>query len=222
MNDIEQQSEPHSDQHERRNEQHEQQSEPTALERALAGYRPLITPPRLAGAQVVYAVEDTAVGRILLAARADGTLLASSFAADDDRVAALLDRLARWVSPSVLRGGQVLDRPRRELTEYLAGRRRRFEVPVDLALATPFQRLVLGGLTDNVGYGHTTSYGRLATALGRPSASRAVGAALAANPLCVVLPCHRVLASTGALTGYAGGVAAKRLLLDLEAAGAAG
>jgi methylated-DNA-[protein]-cysteine S-methyltransferase len=88
---------------------------------------------------------------------------------------------------------------------------------VDLALATPFQREVLTALANGVGYGRTASYGDLARAIGRPAASRAVGGALNHNPLCVVVPCHRVVAASGALTGYAGGLAAKRLLLQLEA-----
>jgi methylated-DNA-[protein]-cysteine S-methyltransferase len=113
----------------------------------------------------------------------------------------------------------VLDPVRRQLAEYLAGRRRRFEVPVDLVLATPFQRQVLTALAAEVAYGRTASYGLVAHAMGRPSASRAVGGALNHNPLCIVLPCHRVIASSGALTGYAGGIEAKRHLLDLEAAG---
>ena len=75
---------------------------------------------------------------------------------------------------------------------------------------------MLTRLAGEVGYGDTTTYGALAAALGRPSAASAVGAALGANPLCVVLPCHRVVAGTGALTGYAGGLAAKGFLLDLE------
>jgi len=187
------------------------------LERALAGFAPAVLhPPVLDGAEVRYLLEDTAVGRLLLAARADGTVLASSFAPDDARTDALLDRLARVVSPSLLRGGRALDATRRQLEEYLAGRRRRFELPLDLALATPFQRVVLDRLPEAVGYGRTASYGQLAAGIGRPSASRAVGAALGANPLCVLLPCHRVVAASGALTGYAGGLAAKQTLLTLE------
>jgi methylated-DNA-[protein]-cysteine S-methyltransferase len=72
-------------------------------------------------------------------------------------------------------------------------------------------------LAATVSYGRTTTYGTLATALGRPTAARAVGAVLGANPLCVVLPCHRVIAASGALSGYAGGLEAKRRLLALEA-----
>jgi len=187
-----------------------------ALIDALSGYRPEVGPPRVAGGDVDYLLEDTAVGRMLFATRPDGTVLTCRFAPDEARADALLDRLARSVSPRVLRGGKALDQVRREFEEYLAGRRRQFEVAVDLTLATPFQRSVLTRLNDTVGYGRTTSYGGLATAIGRPTASRAVGAALGANPLCVLLPCHRVLAGSGALTGYAGGVEAKRLLLALE------
>ena len=87
---------------------------------------------------------------------------------------------------------------------------------VDPVLASPFQRLVLGQLVSDVGYGTTTSYGSLAVAVGRPGSARAVGAALGANPLCIVLPCHRVIGATGELTGYAGGIEAKRYLLELE------
>jgi methylated-DNA-[protein]-cysteine S-methyltransferase len=187
-----------------------------SLEASLAAFAPSVHPPLLDGGDVRYRLVDTAVGRLLLAARPDGTLLASSYTPADADADRLLDRLARVVSPRVLRGGDALDRGWRELDEYLAGRRRRFEVPVDLTLATGFQRLVLGGL-DAVGYGSTTSYAELARRVGRPSAARAVGAALGANPMCLVLPCHRVIASSGALTGYAGGLTAKERLLALEA-----
>jgi methylated-DNA-[protein]-cysteine S-methyltransferase len=187
------------------------------LERALTGFSPRIRPPEPEHADVWYAVEDTAVGRLLLTARADGTLLTSAYAPDDETRDRLLELVARRVSPRVLRSGRALDGPRRELADYLAGRRRGFDLPVDLALATPFQRQVLADLGGAVGYGRTISYGALAHRIGRDRAARAVGTALGANPLCVVLPCHRVIATSGALTGYAGGLAAKRFLLDLEA-----
>jgi methylated-DNA-[protein]-cysteine S-methyltransferase len=109
-----------------------------------------------------------------------------------------------------------VDAVRRQLEQYLTGRRHDFDVRLDLALTTPFQRQVLTALPQVVGYGRRASYGEVAAGLGRPKASRAVGTALGANPLCVVLPCHRVVGATGALTGYAGGLAAKRYLLDLE------
>jgi len=186
------------------------------LELALRGFQPAVRPPVLTGGDVVYVVDDLPVGRLLLAGRLDGALLASSYVNHEDDASTLLDRLSRRVSPRVLRGGQALDPVRRQLDAYLAGRRRDFDVPVDLTLTTPFQRGVLEQLASGVGYGRTTSYRRLATDLGRPTAARAVGAALGANPLCIVLPCHRVLSHAGALTGYAGGLAAKQFLLDLE------
>lgn len=191
---------------------------PDPLEFALRGYEPTVHPPVLTGGDVVYTVDDLPVGRMLLASRIDGTLLASSYVTDDAATDAVLDRLSRQVSPRVLRGGRALDGVRRQLDEYLAGRLRSFDVPLDPVLATPFQRAVLQRLAASVGYGSTTSYGRLADAVGRPTAARAVGAALGANPLCIVLPCHRVLAASGALTGYAGGLTAKQFLLDLERA----
>ena len=189
---------------------------------ALRRYEPTVRPPVPVGGDVVYAVDDLPVGRMLLASRIDGALLASSYVIDDAATDAVLDRLSRQlsrqVSPRLLRGGRALDGVRHQLDEYLAGRLRSFDIPVDPVLATPFQRTVLQRLAVSVGYGSTTSYGRLADAVGRPTASRAVGAALGANPLCIVLPCHRVLAASGALTGYAGGLPAKQFLLDLERA----
>ncbi len=109
----------------------------------------------------------------------------------------------------MLRDPRALDAVRAALDDYLAGRARslRPSLTLDLTLATPFQREVLPALTRATAYGERTSYGALAPVVGRPKAARAVGAALGANPLCIVLPCHRVVAGTGALTGYAGGLA---------------
>jgi methylated-DNA-[protein]-cysteine S-methyltransferase len=193
------------------------------LEAELGAFAPdvrapdLDRPDRLGGADVGYVVEDTAGGRLLLAARPDGVLLSCSYVPDDADADRFLDRLARTVSPRVLRGTRALDPARRQLAEFLAGERRGFDVGVDLTLASSFQRAVLTRLAATVDYGRTTTYGALAGDVGRPSAARAVGAALGANPLCVVLPCHRVVAASGALTGYAGGLEAKRLLLAMEA-----
>ncbi|MBT2472883.1 methylated-DNA--[protein]-cysteine S-methyltransferase [Streptomyces sp. ISL-66] len=105
---------------------------------------------------------------------------------------------------------------RAQIDEYIAGTRRAFTLPVDLALATPFSRQTVLALDEFVPYGRTATYAELAGALSRPRAARAVGTALGANPLCVVLPCHRIVASAGGLAGYAGGVEAKRYLLELE------
>lgn len=189
----------------------------TTIERRLRGYSPDVRPPAFDAADVSYAVADTVIGRILLARNDSGALVASRFVPDEAAENALLDRLGRTVSPRVLRRPAAVDEARRQLDDYLAGRRNGFDLVTDLALLTPFQRSVLTTLARTVGYGRRSTYGALAASIDRPSAARAVGAALGANPLCVVLPCHRVLGSHGALTGYAGGVAAKRYLLDLEA-----
>lgn len=187
-----------------------------SLEAALRGYAPDVAPPGPLAGDVSFVVRDTDIGRMLLAARADGTALASSFVETDAQVDAVLLRLSRLVSPRVVRGGGGVQPLVEQVDAFLAGSVTAFTVPVDLALASPFQRAVLTRLGADIGYGSRTTYGALAASLGRPSASRAVGAALGANPLCVVLPCHRVVASSGALTGYAGGLAAKQRLLDLE------
>jgi methylated-DNA-[protein]-cysteine S-methyltransferase len=175
-----------------------------------------LRPPTFPSADVAYVVDDTAVGRILLARKESGALVASRYVTDDAAVDRVLDRLAHTVSPRVLRSAAALDEARRQLDDFLAGRRHDFDLEVDLALMTPFQRSVLTTLARTVGYGARQTYGGLARAIDRPTASRAVGAALGANPLCIVVPCHRVVGSHGALTGYAGGVAAKEYLLDLE------
>ncbi len=177
---------------------------------------PLGGPPRLDPTDVSYVLEDTAVGRMLLAVRDDGRVVATAYAPDDVAEQRWLGRLATGVSPRVLRHPRPTDAVRRALDAYLTGRTHEVDVPVDLVLARPFQREVLTTLRDGVGYGERTTYGALASASGHPGASRAVGAALGANPLCVTLPCHRVLPATGGLGGYAGGAEAKALLLALE------
>jgi methylated-DNA-[protein]-cysteine S-methyltransferase len=168
--------------------------------------------PVLPDADVAYTLHDTPIGTMLLAI-AHGRVVASSFGDEET----MTTRLARAVSPRVLRQARPLDDVRRQLDEYLAGRRQAFDLEVDLALATPFQRLVLTDLPTATSYGATTTYGTVAADIDRPKAARAVGTALGANPVCVVLPCHRVVGANGALTGYAGGLDAKRFLLNLEA-----
>lgn len=101
-----------------------------------------------------------------------------------------------------------------QLAEYFAGGRTEFDLPLNLA-GTEFQRTVWAALC-TIPYGETVSYGELAAMLGRPSASRAVGLANGKNPVGVIVPCHRVVGSTGGLTGYGGGLDRKRFLLDFE------
>lgn len=102
----------------------------------------------------------------------------------------------------------------KQLKEYFAGQRTEFDVPVTLG-GTPFQRIVWAALRD-IPYGETVHYGQLAERIGRPGAARAVGLANGRNPICIIVPCHRVVGATGALTGYGGGLERKRHLLDFE------
>lgn len=101
-----------------------------------------------------------------------------------------------------------------ELAAYWRGEAVRFAVPLDLH-GTPFQRAVWSALLQ-VAHGHTSTYGALARAVGRPAAARAVGAAVGRNPVSVIVPCHRIVGGDGSLTGYAGGLPRKQALLALE------
>ena len=116
---------------------------------------------------------------------------------------------------SVDEGGDILDATQAQLAEYFAGRRRAFELPLDLPETTAF-RAAVHALLAEIGYGETVTYRDVAKMLGRPGATRAVGSACGTNPLLIVRPCHRVLRSDGGLGGYAGGLDAKRFLLTLE------
>jgi methylated-DNA-[protein]-cysteine S-methyltransferase len=176
---------------------------------------------RLAGAaeeagllDVAYRSIDSPVGPLLLAATGRGLVRVAYASEDHDRV---LSQLASRVSPRVLLAPARLDNAAREIDEYFTGRRTRFDLPLDMRLATGFRREVLAQLP-SIGYGHTASYAAMAAAAGRPRAYRAAGTACATNPLPVVVPCHRVIKSDGSLGLYAGGVAAKRTLLTMEGA----
>jgi methylated-DNA-[protein]-cysteine S-methyltransferase len=182
---------------------------------------PLAGPPVLEPTDVSYVLEDTEVGRLLVAVRSDGAVVTCAYAADRAAEDRWLTRIASAVSPRVLRHPRPTDAVRRALAEYLSGATRAVDVRPDLSLASPFQREVLTGLAARVGYGERTTYALLAAAVEHPKAARAVGTALGANPLCIVLPCHRVLPAAGGVGGYAGGAAAKEHLLALEAAHAA-
>lgn len=109
----------------------------------------------------------------------------------------------------------ILQQTAEQLDEYFAGTRTGFEIPLDL-VGTPFQLSAWRAL-DDIPFGETTSYGRQAKAIGFPTAARALGAANGANPVCIVLPCHRVIGADGSLTGFGGGLAVKQWLLDHEA-----
>ncbi len=164
---------------------------------------------------VAYRTLDTPVGPLLLAATGQGLVRVAYPVQDHD---AVLQDLADRISPRVLAAPARLDAAARELDDYFAGRRRDFDLPLDWRLARGFRAIVLHHLATDVGYGRTASYGTLAALAGNPKAVRAVGTACATNPLPVVVPCHRIVRSDGGLGNYAGGVEAKRALLDLEAA----
>lgn len=162
---------------------------------------------------VAYAVVDGPTGPLVVAATEAG-LVRVSF----DDVAVAAEELARRISPRVLAAPRRLDDVRRQLDEYFAGRRRAFDTPLDWRLVTgPFARQVLE-TTARIPYGATSTYTDIAQRAGNARASRAAGNALGANPLCVIVPCHRVVRAGGGLGGYAGGLAMKRALLALEAA----
>ncbi len=110
----------------------------------------------------------------------------------------------------------VLDQARRELELYFTGKLKAFQVPL-AASGTAFQQRVWAALRD-IPYGQTRTYAQQAAAIGAPKASRAVGSANGRNPVSIIVPCHRVIGAAGALTGYAGGTARKRFLLELEGA----
>jgi methylated-DNA-[protein]-cysteine S-methyltransferase len=154
---------------------------------------------------------DTPIGRLTLAAT-DAGLVRVGFGVEDW----MFEELALLVSPRIVELPARLDPVRRELDEYFNGQRETFDVPLDWRLARGFRRTVLERLYADVPFGRTVSYLELAAASGNPKASRAVGTAMATNPLPVIVPCHRVLRTGGSLGGYGGGLDAKRHLLALE------
>ncbi len=163
---------------------------------------------------VAYRIVDSPVGSLLLAAT-DLGLIRVAYAAEDHD--AVLQSLADRISPRLLNAPARLDPVALQLDEYFAGRRHSFDLPLDWRLSSGFRRTVLARLPE-IGYGRTASYAAVAQMAGNPQAVRAVGTACATNPLPVVVPCHRVVRSGGAMGGYLGGPDAKRALLALEAA----
>ena len=133
----------------------------------------------------------------------------------------VIRRLSRYLDASAAEGDDsLITEAVRQLEEYFSGERRCFELPL-LMPGTELQQSVWGALLD-VRYGTTLTYGELAMKIGRRTAVRAVANAVGANALSVIVPCHRIIGADGSLTGYAGGIEAKRMLLDLEARNGAG
>ena len=155
---------------------------------------------------------ESSLGPVQAAFDVDGAVIYLGFA-DHEFRASLLAKLAR-LDPSMHPDRAVVDRLREQLNAYAAGRRRIFAIPFRLH-GSPFELRVWAAL-QRIPFGETRCYGQLAAELGNPSSSRAVGRANGANPVSILVPCHRVIGSNGALTGYAGGLALKERLLRLE------
>jgi len=162
---------------------------------------------------VAYASVDSPLGPLVVAATPKGLVRVSysEFRGEDD----VLEELARRVSPRVLEAPARLDGVRRELDEYFDGRRQEFDTPIDWSHLAGFTREVLRA-TAAIGFGEVSTYAGVAEAAGSPRAVRAAGNALGANPMPVIVPCHRVLRTGGKLGGYTGGIERKEFLLRLE------
>lgn len=174
---------------------------------------------RLAAAADREGLIDIALARVdsplgtLVALGTERGLLMLSYS--DESLDARLERVAARVSPRILEAPARLDDARRELDEYFSGARRGFDLPIDWSLITGYARAVLEA-TSAIPYGGAMSYGEVSAAAGNPRGARATGNALGSNPIPIVIPCHRVLRSGGAIGGYTGGLDRKRFLLELE------
>ncbi len=135
------------------------------------------------------------------------------YATADELVA--VDLPDRFGAPATFGTNRVLERAAQQLAEYFAGKRREFDLPL-APKGTGFQERAWRALLA-IPYGETRTYGEQARAIGRPAASRAVGAANGKNPIAIIIPCHRVIGANGTLTGYGGGLPLKRWLLEHEA-----
>ncbi|MEU9120696.1 methylated-DNA--[protein]-cysteine S-methyltransferase [Streptomyces sp. NPDC048506] len=157
----------------------------------------------------------TPIGPLLLAATREG-LAQVVFHADERTARRALTRLEQFFGGPPQPETPPLATAAAELTAYFSGELRSFTVPLDWSLSAGFNARVLHALADGVPYGSVVGYQDLADRVGEPGAARAVGAAMGSNPLPVVVPCHRVVASDGGIGGFGGGLETKRLLLALE------
>lgn len=166
-------------------------------------------------AEVVYATVDSPAGRLVAVATPRG-LARLAYELENGGLDSILDEAALKLSPAIVEAPARLDAVRRELDEYFEGRREEFDLALDWALTTPgFRRRVLQECA-RIPFGATRTYKEMAIAAGSPRAFRAAGGALGSNPIPIVVPCHRVLSSSGGLGGYTGGLERKRLLLTIE------
>ncbi|MGA5041162.1 methylated-DNA--[protein]-cysteine S-methyltransferase [Streptomyces capoamus] len=167
--------------------------------------------------RVVWAVVATEIGPLMLAATRDGLVNVVFHASDAVRDRAL-ERLAARLGGKPVEDpdSPLLAEPIRQLRAYFAGERHAFDLSLDWSLISGFNRQVLRALASGVPYGTVVGYGDLAGRVGQPGGAQAVGAAMGANPLPVVVPCHRVVESGGGIGGFGGGLETKRKLLALE------
>ncbi|GGW89467.1 methylated-DNA--protein-cysteine methyltransferase [Streptomyces malachitofuscus] len=167
--------------------------------------------------RVVWAVMETGIGPLLLAATREGLVNVVFHAGDEVRERAL-ERLASRLGATPVEepDSPLLAEAIRQLQAYFAGGRQSFELPLDWSLISGFNREVLRELAAGVPFGAVVGYGDLAGRVGQPGAAQAVGMAMGANPLPVVVPCHRVVESDGGIGGFGGGLETKRRLLALE------
>ncbi len=163
--------------------------------------------------KIIYMYYDSPCGRLVLG-DAGGCLCLCDWCYGRRRE--IVDKRLERMLGAVLEEGRsdLLDSAARQLDDFFAGKRRSFSIPLHAA-GTDFQRRVWDAL-QSIPYGTTISYAQLAREVGRPSAVRAIAGAVGANPMSIFVPCHRVIGSDGALTGYAGGLEAKHFLLELE------
>ncbi len=173
----------------------------------------LVARARREGLEAVgYGVVDSPLGPLWIAVGPKG-VVGIHYGSEPSE--AELARIVRTYGPGLLPDARRAGPVARELDQYFAGKRRSFDVAADLSPLTEFQRRLLQA-TARVGFGEVSSYGKVAARAGSPKASRAAGQALASNPIPIVVPCHRILASDGSLGGYSGGLVAKRHLLRFE------
>ena len=188
--------------------------QPPGVDAAALAARFAVRAAESGDADIAYAVVDTPAGR-LVAARTPAGLVRLAYEDFNGGVDAVLERLAARLSPRIVEAPARLDDTRRELDEYFAGTRRDFDIPIDWTLTTPFARRVLQA-TAAIPFGETSTYAQIAAAAGSPKGARPTGNALGSNPIPIIVPCHRVMATGGGLGGYTGGLSRKELLLSIE------
>jgi methylated-DNA-[protein]-cysteine S-methyltransferase len=162
-----------------------------------------------------WTVYDAPIGPLLIAATDEGLVLVG-FGADEGTTARAVAAMGRRLGCAPVEDAGRLAPVAAQLDGYFAGTLTRFDLPLDWSLVTGFQRRVLRELAEGVPYGAVVGYQDLADRVGEPDAARAVGTAMGANPLPVVVPCHRVIESGGGIGGFGGGLEIKRTLLALE------